>query len=59
VCFLTLLLDHAWKLNGGNLDKKIGTTTKGEKKNQKNKRKKKGHLTQSLVALAKYFYYHT
>jgi hypothetical protein len=59
VCVFTLLLDHAWKLSGGNLGIEIGTTTKRGKKTKKTKRKKKGHLTQSLVALAKYFYYHT
>jgi hypothetical protein len=40
--FFTLLLDHGWKLSGGNLGIEIGTTTttrKGEKK-RKNKRKK-------------------
>ncbi len=32
-------LDHAWKLSGGNLGIEIGTTTKREKKNQKNQKK--------------------
>jgi hypothetical protein len=38
--FFTLLLNHGWKLSGGNLGIEIGTTTiKGEKK-QKTKEKK-------------------
>jgi hypothetical protein len=42
VCvFFTLLLDHAWKLSGGNLGIEIGTTTKREKKTKKTKEKKR------------------